>query len=130
MRRGDHVVVWRYGLEINKWFKGPAMITPQVMYGCIIRGTYVFRAGGIRIEGKNNNTSEKYNAETKAWTVIHEMHNQMKFCPKCFFHNKFHVVNDRNENDEYLTCGESTCNDPIRDPVLKAYLGTRLIFSL
>ena len=34
----EGIVVFRYELENHKWFKGPSMITPRVMYGSASHG--------------------------------------------------------------------------------------------
>ncbi|ESQ46868.1 hypothetical protein EUTSA_v10028195mg [Eutrema salsugineum] len=109
-REVEGIVVWRYELESHKWFKGPAIITPKVMYGSASRGTDAFFAGGIKVDENGIyevvNTLEKYNADTKMWTVLHGMHKRRKFSSGCFLHGKFYVVGGRDENDKNLTCGE------------------------
>lgn len=107
----EGIVVWIYELEMHKWIKGPAMITPRVMYGSATRGADAFFAGGIKIEENGVpevvSTVEKYNADSKTWTMIHGMHKRRKFSSGCFFGRKFYVIGGRDENDKYLTCGES-----------------------
>ncbi|CAA7018350.1 unnamed protein product [Microthlaspi erraticum] len=105
-RELEGIVVWRYELENNKWFKGPAMITPRVMYGSASRGTDAFFAGGINEVYQAVNIAEKYNADTKTWTVIREMHKKRKFSSGFFLCGKFYVIGGRDENNENLTCGE------------------------
>ncbi|VVB09448.1 unnamed protein product [Arabis nemorensis] len=107
----ESIVVWRYELEMHKWTKGPAMITPRVMYGSASRGTDAFFAGGIKFCEKGNpevcTEAEKYNADTKTWTMIHGMHKRRKFSSGCFLRGKFYVIGGRDENGKNLTCGES-----------------------
>ncbi|CAA7014518.1 unnamed protein product [Microthlaspi erraticum] len=105
-RELEGIVVWRYELENNKWFKGPAMITPRVMYGSASRGTEAFFAGGINEVYQAVNIVEKYNADTKTWAVIREMHKKRKFSSGFFLSGKFYVIGGRDENNENLTCGE------------------------
>ncbi|KAL1219286.1 F-box/kelch-repeat protein [Cardamine amara subsp. amara] len=105
------IVVWRYELEMHKWIKDLAMITPRIMCGFASRGTDAFFAGGIKI-GKRGilevvNVAEKYNADTKRWTMINRMHKRRKSSLGCFLRGKFLVLGGLDENDEYLTCGES-----------------------
>ncbi|VVB09454.1 unnamed protein product [Arabis nemorensis] len=106
-RETEGIVVWRYELEMNKWFKGPAMIEPRVMYGSASRGNDAFFAGGIKIHENGISevvsTAEKFSANTKTWTVIHEMHKRRKFCSGCFLHGKFYVIGGRDENNQHLT---------------------------
>ncbi|VVB09453.1 unnamed protein product [Arabis nemorensis] len=107
----ESIVVWRYELEMHKWTKGPSMITPRVMYGSATRGTDAFFAGGIKYCEKGipevASAVEKYNADTKTWTMICEMHKRRKFSSGCFLRGKFYVIGGRDENNKYLICGES-----------------------
>ncbi|CAN7016952.1 unnamed protein product [Brassica oleracea var. botrytis] len=50
---------------------------------------------------------EKYNADTKSWTMINGIHKARKFSSGCFLPGKFYVLSGRDENDKHLTCGES-----------------------
>ncbi|VVB15797.1 unnamed protein product [Arabis nemorensis] len=107
----ESIVVWRYELELHKWTKGPSMITPRVMYGSASHGTDAFFAGGIKFVEKGIpkvcTEAEKYNANTKTWTMICEMHKRRKFCSGCFLRGKIYVIGGRYENGKNLTCGES-----------------------
>ncbi|VVB09450.1 unnamed protein product [Arabis nemorensis] len=107
----ESIVVWRYKLEMHKWTKGPSMITPRVMYGSASRGTDAFFAGGVKIHENGTpevlSAVEKYNADTKTWTMIHGMHKRRKFSSECFLRGKFCVIGGPDENDKYLICGES-----------------------
>ncbi|KAH0885682.1 hypothetical protein HID58_061778, partial [Brassica napus] len=110
-REIEGIVVFRYELENHKWFKGPSMITPRVMYGSASHGKTAFFAGGIQKDDNGNpivvRTVEKYNADTKIWTMINGMHKARKFSSGCFLRGKFYVLGCRDENDKHLTCGES-----------------------
>ncbi|CAG7870202.1 unnamed protein product [Brassica rapa] len=110
-REIEGIVVFRYELENHKWFKGPSMITPRVMYGSASHGKTAFFAGGIQMDDNGNpivvRTVEKYNADAKSWTMINGMHKARKFSSGCFLRGKFYVLGGRDENDKHLTCGES-----------------------
>ncbi|CAG7870211.1 unnamed protein product [Brassica rapa] len=110
-REIEGIVVFRYEPENHKWFKGPSMITPRVMYGSASHGKTAFFAGGIQMDDNGNpivvRTVEKYNADAKSWTMINGMHKARKFSSGCFLRGKFYVLGGRDENDKHLTCGES-----------------------
>lgn len=103
------IALWRYELETSKWFKGPAMITPRILFASATCGTVVFVAGGFN-NGNGTwevvNKVEKYNSETKTWTLLQGMHKRRKFCSGCYLRGKFYVLGGRDENDKNLTCGE------------------------
>ena len=109
-RSEEGIRVWRYELAMHKWFKGPEMITPRVMFASASHGTNAFFAGGFTIS-KNGvevvSIVEKYNTETKTWASIPPMHRRRKLCSGCFLRGKFYVIGGQNENDENLTCAES-----------------------
>ncbi|KAL1210120.1 F-box/kelch-repeat protein [Cardamine amara subsp. amara] len=109
-REQKSIALWRYELETSKWFKGPAMITPRILFASATCGTVVFVAGGLKIEGDGTvevvNKAEKYDAETKTWTLLRGMHKRRKFCSGCYLRGKFYVLGGRDENDKNLTCGE------------------------
>ncbi|KAF8103613.1 hypothetical protein N665_0187s0014 [Sinapis alba] len=98
-REIEGIVEFHYELDNHKWFKGPSMITPRVMYG------------GIQMDGNGNpivvQTVEKYNADTKSWTMTNGTQKARKFSSGCFLRGKFYVLGGRDENDKHLTCGES-----------------------
>ncbi|CAN6839361.1 unnamed protein product [Brassica oleracea] len=110
-REIEGIVVFCYEPENHKWFKGPSMNTPRVMYGSASHGKIAFFAGGIQKDDNGNpivvRTIEKYNADTKIWTMINGMHKARKFSSGCFLRGKFYVLGGRDENDKHLTCGES-----------------------
>ncbi|CAN6841597.1 unnamed protein product [Brassica oleracea] len=87
------------------------MITPRAMYGSASHGKTTFFAGGIKVDENGNpvvvQTVEKYNADTKRWTMINGMHKARKFSSGCFLRGKFYVLGGRDDNDKHLTCGES-----------------------
>lgn len=105
------IALWRYELETSKWFKGPAMITPRILFASATCGTVVFVAGGLKIDGNGTmevvNRVEKYDSETKTWTLLPGMHKRRKFCSGCYLRGKFYVLGGRDENGQNLTCGES-----------------------
>ncbi|XP_010556281.1 PREDICTED: F-box/kelch-repeat protein At3g27150 [Tarenaya hassleriana] len=106
-----NVAVWRYELESNKWFKGPAMITPRILFASGKCGTTAFIAGGIKIDENGSsevvNSAEKYDSETKTWMEIRGMNKRRKFCSGCYLRGKFYVLGGRDENNCNLTCVES-----------------------
>ncbi|CAN8266285.1 unnamed protein product [Cochlearia groenlandica] len=106
----EKIALWRYELETNKWFKGPGMITPRILFASASRGTIVFVAGGLKLDGKNSvevvDKAEKYDSETKTWTPLCGMHKRRKFCSGCYLRGKFYVLGGRDENEKNLTCGE------------------------
>ncbi|KAL1219285.1 F-box/kelch-repeat protein [Cardamine amara subsp. amara] len=105
------IEVWRYELEMHKWIKDTAMITPRTKFGSASRGSDAFFAGGTKRCKKGIlevvNVAEKYNADTKRWTLINGMHKRRKFSSGCFLRGKFFVLGGLDENGKYLTCGES-----------------------
>ncbi|VVB14215.1 unnamed protein product [Arabis nemorensis] len=104
------IALWRYELETSKWFKGPAMITPRILFASATCGTVVFVAGGLTTNGNGTvevvNKVEKYNSETKTWTLLQGMHKRRKFCSGCYLRGRFYVLGGRDENNKNLTCGE------------------------
>ncbi|KAJ4876138.1 Galactose oxidase/kelch repeat superfamily protein [Raphanus sativus] len=102
------IVVFCYELENHKWFKGPSMITPRVMYGSASHGKTTFFAGGIQVDDNGNpnvvRPVEKFNSDTKSWTMVSGMHKTRKFSSGCFLRGKFYVIGGRDENDKHLTC--------------------------
>uniref|UniRef100_A0A1J3FTH3 F-box/kelch-repeat protein n=1 Tax=Noccaea caerulescens TaxID=107243 RepID=A0A1J3FTH3_NOCCA len=109
-KEDNSIALWRYELETSKWFKGPAMITPRILFASATCGTVVFVAGGLKIDGNGTvevvNRAEKYDSETKTWTLLRGMHKRRKFCSGCYLSGKFYVLGGRDENEQNLTCGE------------------------
>ncbi|CAL5443562.1 unnamed protein product [Camellia sinensis] len=106
-REVDGLVTWRYELAMNRWCKGPLMITPRCLFASATCGTFAFVAGGVGIEPNSEvyDTAEKYNPETKSWEPLQRMKTKRKLCAGCYMDNKFYVIGGRNEDGE-LTCGE------------------------
>ncbi|XP_018477534.1 F-box/kelch-repeat protein At3g27150 [Raphanus sativus] len=109
-REEKSVALWRYELETSKWFKGPAMITPRILFASATRGTVAFVAGGLKVYGDASKEvvsgAEKYDSVTKTWTSLRGMHKRRQFCSGCYLRGKFYVLGGKDENDKNLTCGE------------------------
>ncbi|XP_052195160.1 F-box/kelch-repeat protein At3g27150 [Diospyros lotus] len=101
------LVVWRYELAMNRWYKGPSMITPRCLFASATCGSFAFVAGGVGKEpnGQVYDTAERYNSESKSWEPLPKMKKRRKLCAGCYMDNKFYVIGGRNEEGE-LTCGE------------------------
>ncbi|XP_027154762.1 F-box/kelch-repeat protein At3g27150 isoform X1 [Coffea eugenioides] len=106
-REIDGIVIWRYELATNQWFKGPSMISPRCLFASTTCGTSAFVAGGVGAGANSEvyDTAEKYNPETGFWDPLPRMKRRRKLCSGCFMDNRFYVIGGRNENGE-LTCGE------------------------
>ncbi|CAI9111573.1 OLC1v1011827C1 [Oldenlandia corymbosa var. corymbosa] len=106
-REIDGIVIWRYELAINKWFKGPSMRNPRCLFASTTCGNYAFVAGGIGASANSRvyDTAEMYNPETGSWETLPRMKRRRKLCSGCFMDDRFYVVGGRNELGE-LTCGE------------------------
>lgn len=103
------LVIWRYELLENKWFKGPSMISPRCMFASATCGNYAFVAGGI---GNNRvrqvlRSAEMYDPVAKSWKSLPGMRQRRKSCSGCYMDNKFIVIGGKNEEEETLTCGEA-----------------------
>ncbi|KAL0737629.1 hypothetical protein Bca4012_013839 [Brassica carinata] len=107
---GESIALWRYELETSQWFKGPAMITPRVLFASATFGTVAFVAGGLKMYGDTSkevvNGAEKYDSVTKTWTRLQGMNKRRQFCSGCYLRGKFYVLGGKDENDNNLTCGE------------------------
>lgn len=105
----DGVVIWRYELASNKWFKGPNMMNPRCLFASATCGTCAFVAGGIGMESdwKALSSAEKYNPETKSWESLPGMHKKRKLCSGCYMDNKFYVIGGTDEEGKGLTCTEA-----------------------
>ncbi|KAM7506500.1 hypothetical protein LguiA_016953 [Lonicera macranthoides] len=106
-REIDGLVIWRYELPMNQWYKGPSMINPRCLFASATCGTFAFVAGGIGITSNSQvyDTAEKYNPESRSWDPLPRMKRRRKLCSGCYMDNKFYVIGGRNEDGE-LTCGE------------------------
>lgn len=105
----DGVVIWRYELALNKWFKGPFMVNPRCLFASATCGTSAFVAGGIGMESEERvlSSAEKYDPVTKSWELLPLMHQRRKLCSGCYMDNKFYVIGGMDENGNGLTCGEA-----------------------
>ncbi|KAD7479600.1 hypothetical protein R6Q59_008396 [Mikania micrantha] len=107
-REIEGLTIWRYEFAVNKWFKGPSMIYPRCLFASATCGTSAYVAGGIVVAGGTqsvHNTVEKYDPETRSWTLLPRMTKPRKLCSGCYMNNMFYVIGGRNDDGE-LTCGE------------------------
>ncbi|KAK1410037.1 hypothetical protein QVD17_36570 [Tagetes erecta] len=107
-REIEGLTIWRYELAMNKWYKGPAMMYPRCLFASATCGTFAYVAGGIVVTGGTqfvNNTVEKYDPETRSWTLLPRMTKPRKLCSGCYMDNMLYVIGGRNDDGE-LTCGE------------------------
>lgn len=111
-REIEGIMIWRYELSMNKWYKGPPMINPRCLFASATCGTSAYVAGGIAVVGGGmsgtqvvHNTVEKYDPETRSWTPLPRMKKPRKLCSGCYMDNRFYVIGGRNDDGE-LTCGE------------------------
>ncbi|KAF8390629.1 hypothetical protein HHK36_025156 [Tetracentron sinense] len=104
----EGVVVWRYELDMKKWFKGPSMISPRCLFASVSCGDFACVAGGIGTGTGMEilNSAEKYTPENKSWNPLPKMNLRRKLCSGCYMDNKFYVIGGQNENGVDLTCGE------------------------
>ncbi|XP_030530936.2 F-box/kelch-repeat protein At3g27150 [Rhodamnia argentea] len=105
----DGLVIYRYELTENKWFKGDSMKNPRCLFASATCGNYAFVAGGIGIGSKKEvlNSAEKYDPQTKSWDRLPVMHQRRKMCSGCYMDNKFFVIGGKNEEEKNLTCAEA-----------------------
>ncbi|KAI3457841.1 hypothetical protein Pfo_014504 [Paulownia fortunei] len=103
----DGLVVWRYELAKNKWYKGPSMITPRCLFASATCGSCAYVAGGMAagLNPEVYDTAEKYNPDSGSWEPLPRMKRRRKLCAGCYMDNKFYVIGGRNGDGE-LTCGE------------------------
>lgn len=106
-REIEGLVIWRYELSLNKWYKGPSMLNPRCLFASATCGIFAYVAGGIGImeNSKVYNTAEKYNPDTQSWEPLPKMIRRRKLCAGCYMDNRFYVIGGRNDEGE-LTCGE------------------------
>ncbi|KAL7615216.1 hypothetical protein Lser_V15G07853 [Lactuca serriola] len=111
-RELEGLMIWRYELAMNKWYKGPSMIYPRCLFASATCGNSAYVAGGIAVVGGGmsgtqivHNTVEKYDPETRSWTPLPRMNRPRKLCSGCYMDDRFYVIGGRNANEE-LTCGE------------------------
>ncbi|KAJ8568703.1 hypothetical protein K7X08_028236 [Anisodus acutangulus] len=106
-REIDGLVIWRFELATNSWYKGPSMVNPRCLFASATCGTSAFVAGGVGITANSEvyATAEKYNPDSRSWNPLPRMKRKRKLCAGCYMDNKFYVIGGRNEKGE-LTCGE------------------------
>ncbi|KAK4426059.1 F-box/kelch-repeat protein [Sesamum alatum] len=107
-REIDGLVVWRYELAENKWFKGPSMISPRCLFASATCGDCAYVAGGMGAgfgTVQIYDTAEKYNPDSGSWEPLPRMKRKRKLCAGCYMDDKFYVIGGRNDDGE-LTCGE------------------------
>ncbi|KAL3813892.1 hypothetical protein ACJIZ3_015160 [Penstemon smallii] len=106
-REIDGLVIYRYELAMNKWLKGPSMISPRCLFASATCGTFAYVAGGMGATVRNEvfNSAEKYNPDSQIWEPLPRMKRKRKLCAGIYMDDKFYVIGGRNEDGE-LTCGE------------------------
>lgn len=106
-REIDGLVVWRYDLAENMWYRGPSMINPRCLFASATCGECAYVAGGMGAALRNEvyDTAEKYNPESGSWEPLPRMRKRRKLCAGFYMDDKFYVIGGRNEDGE-LTCGE------------------------
>ncbi|XP_010250755.1 PREDICTED: F-box/kelch-repeat protein At3g27150-like [Nelumbo nucifera] len=102
------VAIWRYDLIMNRWFRGPSMISPRCLFASASCGNVAYVAGGIGMGNRMEilNSAEKYDPENESWVPLPRMHQRRKMCSGCYMDNKFYVIGGQNERGIDLTCGE------------------------
>lgn len=107
-REIEGIVIWRYELAMNRWYRGPSMITPRCLFASANCGDFACVAGGIAMGTSMEvlNSAEMYNPEFKSWELLPRMHKKRKFCSGFFMDNKFYVIGGQSEDGNDLTCGE------------------------
>ncbi|KAJ7536473.1 hypothetical protein O6H91_12G071000 [Diphasiastrum complanatum] len=100
------LVVWRYDLISDSWFRGPQMITPRCLYASASWGEYGFVAGGVDSSVCVTNCAERYDSKTGSWESLPPMSKNRKLCSGFYMDGKFWVIGGIDETDTFLTCGE------------------------
>ncbi|RWR74542.1 F-box/kelch-repeat-like protein [Cinnamomum micranthum f. kanehirae] len=104
----EGLVIWRYELAANRWFRGPSMIKPRCLFASANCGAVACIAGGIVI-GQNVevlDSAEKYDPARRMWEPLPTMNRRRKLCSGCYMDNKFYVIGGVDESNRDLTCGE------------------------
>ncbi|KAL3636686.1 hypothetical protein CASFOL_018985 [Castilleja foliolosa] len=105
----DGLVIWRYELASNKWFKGPSMISPRCLFASATCGDRAYVAGGRSASLSRgvevHDTAERYDPESRSWDPLPRMKKKRELCAGFYMDGKFYVVGGRNKDGE-LTCGE------------------------
>ncbi|XP_073043280.1 F-box/kelch-repeat protein At3g27150 isoform X1 [Primulina eburnea] len=106
-REIDGLVIWRYELAKNIWYKGPSMICPRCLFASATCGSRAYVAGGMgtALRSEVYDTAEKYNPDSGSWEPLPKMKKKRKFCSGCYMDDRFYVIGGRNDDGE-LTCGE------------------------
>ncbi|GLJ10450.1 hypothetical protein SUGI_0128340 [Cryptomeria japonica] len=104
-REIEGLVIWRYDLLSNKWYKGPAMLNPRYLYASASFGSFGFVAGGISATGELLNTAERYDCDNQRWEPLENMNKKRKLCSGCYMDGKFYVIGGTGEEGD-LSCGE------------------------
>lgn len=104
-REIEGLVIWRYELITNKWYKGPSMITPRCLFASASCADFAFVAGGLSLNREILKCAEKYDPVKKRWEPLPDMHSGRKLCSGCFMDGRFYVIGGTAE-DGYLTSGE------------------------
>eukprot|EP01018_Ginkgo_biloba_P002484 Gb_00541 [translate_table: standard] len=104
-REIEGLVIWRYDLVTNKWYKGPAMLTPRCLYASASCGNFAFVAGGISANGELLNCAERYDPDNQRWEPLPHMNKERKLCSGCYMDGKFYVIGGTGVDGD-LTCGE------------------------
>ncbi|KAH6800926.1 Galactose oxidase/kelch repeat superfamily protein [Perilla frutescens var. hirtella] len=106
-REIDGLVIWRYDLAENEWYKGPSMINPRCLFASATCGDRAYVAGGMGASSRNEvyDTAERYNPENGSWEPLPRMKKRRKLCAGFYMDDRFYVIGGRNEDGE-LTCGE------------------------
>ncbi|XP_019451474.1 PREDICTED: F-box/kelch-repeat protein At3g27150-like [Lupinus angustifolius] len=107
----DGLVLWRYELAANEWFKGPSMNTLRCLFGSASCGVFVYVAGGVDTSHTTTcrevlSSAEKYNSESHSWEPLPMMIQKRKSCSGCYMDKRFYVIGGQDEQDNDLTCGE------------------------
>lgn len=106
-REIDGLVVWRYELSENAWYKGPSMVNPRCLFASATCGDCAYVAGGMGAGSSKEvyDTAEKYNVESRSWEALPRMKKRRMLCAGVYMDNRFYVIGGRNKDGE-LTCGE------------------------
>ncbi|KAG9446163.1 hypothetical protein H6P81_012291 [Aristolochia fimbriata] len=107
-REIDGLVIWRYELDADTWFKSPPMISPRCLFASAGSGRFAYVAGGIGVGHARGvlNTAERYDSKNKSWNPLPEMKKPRKLCSGCFMDNKFYALGGKGEDGGDLFCGE------------------------
>ncbi|KAL5973041.1 hypothetical protein ACLOJK_039848 [Asimina triloba] len=105
----EGMVIWRYELAVDRWFKGPHMMSPRCLFASATASCceVAYVAGGVRswpVEVLN--TAEQYNSSTKSWKPLPRMICRRRGCSGCYMDGRFYVIGGVNEKNEELTSGE------------------------